>query len=183
MDENLTADRSKRIERFGRLLLERLPPGARVLEIGPGDGALATMLAEAGHRVIAIDRRPRGAFPAVEGDFDAYDFGGERFDCITAMLVLHHAPDLRATLAKIDALLAPNGFVAFDDYGWERHPAPTDEWRADREDLLTSVAVIEALDATFARALYRDHAYLDDGEGTDSMAFTYVGHRLAARDR
>lgn len=164
-----------RIARFARRLLERLPPNARVLEIGCGEGALATALQNAGHRVTAIERRPRGAFPAIEGDFATYGFGERRFDCIVAMLVLHHAADLPAMLDKIAGLLAPNGFVAFDDYGWERHPDPDAAWKADRQDLLTSATVLDALDARFERIAYEDHAYLDDGRGSDAMAFTFFG--------
>jgi len=96
------------------------------------------------------------------------------------MLVLHHAADLEATVAKMADVLAPEGIVAIDDYGWERLDDDSPEataWRKDREDLHTSASMLAALDRAFERTHYHDHAYLDDGRGSDRIAFTYVGTR------
>src|SRR5690348_8221301 len=55
-----------RTARFANLLLERLPPHARILEIGAGEGLLAKQLAAAGHDVVALDTHLRSTFPIVE---------------------------------------------------------------------------------------------------------------------
>jgi SAM-dependent methyltransferase len=167
-----------RIETFGDLLLARLAPGSRVLEIGCGAGELASKLSLGGLDVTAIDRTPRAEFPSIARSFEEYDSRGRRFDCIVAMLVLHHVDDLDGTIAKMASLLTRPGFVAIDDYGWERRVETDEEtkaWRADRGELHTSVAMLSALDRCFKRTLYKDHPYFDEGQGEDRLAFTYVG--------
>lgn len=149
-----------RIDRFADVVAKRLPAGARILEIGAGDGILAERLAKA-YDVTAIDRKPRGTFPAT-------------FDAIVAQLVLHHVDDLGAALEKVSRLLRRGGFIAVDDYGWERSDDP--EFRADRSDLLTSETMLAALRDQFNEAFYADHAYFDEGLGSDRLGFTFVGY-------
>jgi SAM-dependent methyltransferase len=172
-----------RIETFGDLLLARLAPGSRVLEIGCGAGELASKLWLEGLDVTAIDRAPRAEFHAVPRSFEMYDAGRKAFDCVIAMLVLHHVDDLDGTIRKMASLLTPSGFVAIDDYGWERRVETDEEaraWRADRAGLHTSAAMLAALDRRFERTLYKDHPYFDEGQGEDRLAFTYFG---TPRDR
>lgn len=167
-----------RIETFADLLLARLAPGSRAFEIGCGAGELATKLSLSGLDVTAIDRAPRAEFPAIARSFEAYDSEGRTFDCIIAMLVLHHVDDLDGTVARMASLLSPGGFVAIDDYGWERRDESSAEaraWRADRADLHTSVAMLASLDRFFERSLYKDHPYFDEGQGEDRLGFTYLG--------
>jgi SAM-dependent methyltransferase len=169
-----------RIETFGKLLLSKLAPNSRILEIGCGAGELATLLAQHGHFVTAIDRNPRPEFPVTPQRFETFDPQGKTFDCVVAMLVLHHVDDLDGMLERIAEMLSPDGFVAVDDYGWERRDEDTPEalaWRKDREDLHTSVTTIAALDRAYGRAHYHDHAYFDEGEGDDLLGFTYFGTR------
>ncbi len=164
-----------RTARFANLLLERLPLGARILEIGAGEGLLAKRLAAAGCDVVALDTHLRSTFPIVETSFEDYEAPANSFDCIAAQLVLHHVPDLNAALEKIGVLLKPSGIVAIDDYGWERS---TDEaFRRDRSDLHTSQVMLAALRAHFAQTYYADHAYFSDGAGDDALAFTFIGKK------
>jgi SAM-dependent methyltransferase len=175
---------NNRFEAFAKLLLARLTPGSRVLEIGCGAGELATLLADRGHDVTAIDRNPRPEFPAIAQSFETFDPNGRTFDCVIAMLVLHHIDDLDETLADISSMLDTGGLLAIDDYGWERRDEDTAQalaWRKDREDLHTSVAMLAALDREFDRILVADHAYFDEGLGTDRLGFTYFGTPRAAR--
>jgi SAM-dependent methyltransferase len=172
-----------RIETFGDLLLARLAVGSRVLEIGCGAGELASKLSLGGLDVTAIDRTPRAEFHAIPQSFETYDSGGGTFDCVIAMLVLHHVDDLDGTILKMASLLTRPGFVAIDDYGWERRIEMNEEaraWRADRAGLHTSVAMLASLDRRFERTLYKDHPYFDEGQGEDRLAFTYFG---TPRDR
>ena len=162
-----------RIERFADVVAERLPSGARILEIGAGDGVLAERLAKA-YDIVAIDRKPRGTFPTVEASFEDYEASPATFDAIVAQLVLHHVDDLDAALEKVSRLLRRGGFIAIDDYGWERSDDP--EFRADRSDLLTSETMLAALRAKFNETYYADHAYFDEGLGDDRLGFTFVGY-------
>ena len=162
-----------RVESFAELILKRLPQRASVLEIGAGEGRLARILARAGHDVTALDRHLRSSFPIVETSFEDYDAGTKRFDCVAAQLVLHHADGLDAFLEKIHLLLKPGGFVAVDDYGWERSDDPA--FRKEREDLLTSETTLAALRKYFREDSYFDHAYLEEGAGTDLLGYTFFG--------
>ena len=93
-----------------------------VLDVGCGDGLLAQRLAPVARSVTAIDpdpdavRRARervGSLPNVtvaETTFGDFDPGPTRFGVITFVATLHHM-DLRASLAKARALLAPNGIL------------------------------------------------------------------------
>jgi SAM-dependent methyltransferase len=169
---------SHRVEAFAALLLTQLAPKSRILEIGCGAGELAALLIAAGHDVVAIDRKPRPEFPVPPVSFEDFDAAGAGFDCVIALLVLHHVEALDAMLDKVVAVLAPGGIVAVDDYGWERLAERTAEdraWREHRQDLHPSTVMLAALDRVLDRRFYYDHAYFDEGLGTDRLAFTYFG--------
>lgn len=164
---------NERIDYFASLLLEHLPPNARVLEIGAGEGLLAQRLAEEGHDVVALDTQLRSFYPVTEISFQAYDAGNARFDCVAAQLVLHHLDDLDATLTKVERLLQPRGIVAIDDYGWER--SGDTAYREQRRDLHTSELMLSALREHFEQTLYREHAYVRGAEGDGPLGFTFLG--------
>lgn len=165
-----------RVQAFARAILERVPPGGRVLEIGCGEGQLTQALREGGCKVTPIDPKPRAPFRVVRVTFGEFDSPPHHFDCIATQLVLHHAPDLDAFLHKAQQLLRLSGIIAIDDYGWERAADEvTQQWRDDRRDLHTSAVMLEALERHFMPTYYADHAYFDDGAGTDKLAFTFIG--------
>src|SRR5689334_22250812 len=103
-------------------LAARLPPGARVLDIGSGTGRpAADLLTQAGHAVTGIDvsatmidiaRRqvPGARFEQV----DVRDFATEdaSWDAVCAFFSLLLMPrrDLDATLRRIAGWLAPGGY-------------------------------------------------------------------------
>lgn len=88
------------------------------LDVGCGTGNLARRLAPHVRRVRGIDVDASSIATAVQcsggidnvsfevGDLDAV--GGERFDVITLLAVLHHLP-LEPTLRRLRTLLAPGG--------------------------------------------------------------------------
>lgn len=162
-----------RVAQFADALLRHLPERSRVLEIGAGEGLLASRLAAAGHDVVALDTDLRSTFAIVESSFEDYDAPPQSFDCIVAQLVLHHAADLDAMVDKIARLLKAGGLIAIDDYGWERSDDPS--FRAERSDLHTSGAMLAALRARYDELSYADHALLNDGAGDDELAFTFLG--------
>ncbi|HKE35989.1 MAG TPA: class I SAM-dependent methyltransferase [Candidatus Baltobacteraceae bacterium] len=171
-------DEIPRIERFAAIVGDRLPAGATVLEIGAGDGLLAEQLAQR-YDVVAIDRKQRGKYRVIEVAFEDYEAVPASFDAVVAQLVLHHVDDIDAVLEKMSRLLRPGGFVAIDDYGWERSDDAA--FRSDRADLHTSKTMLAALRARFDEALYGDHAYFDEGRGDDRLGFTFVGSPKPAR--
>ena len=122
-------------------LRERLPEGARVLEIGAGAGSFARMLhAEAPECLARIrDYRFTDVAPAflrraqrelatelpglplsfgafdLNKDFHAQGLEDASLDAVVAVNVLHVAKDLPATLAALRRALRPGGLLAFGE--------------------------------------------------------------------
>jgi GrpB-like predicted nucleotidyltransferase (UPF0157 family) len=162
-----------RIDAFASAISQYVSPPARVLEIGAGEGELAYRLTARGYAVVALDRSLRSTFPIVESSFEEYEAEPESFDCVAAQLVLHHADDVQGMLRKASRLLRRGGIIAIDDYGWERSDDPA--FRTDRADLHTSETMLRGLRAQFDELAYFDHAYFDEGAGTDRLGFTFIG--------
>ena len=94
----------------------------RLLDIGCGTGAFASRLAGENPRahVVATDRskrlvqlvRRRGLTVHV-ADAGRIPFRDDSFDCVTAMWMLYHVPDLDEALGEVRRVLRPGGiFVA-----------------------------------------------------------------------
>ena len=93
---------------------------ARVLDLGSGRGGFATMLAEAGHEVFALDRdvdrvaglaARLGTRLHVAGQVESLPFLSCHFDVVTASQTLHRfAPGL--ALTEIARVLRPGGHLA-----------------------------------------------------------------------
>jgi SAM-dependent methyltransferase len=110
----------------------RLPPGARVLEIGCGAGRDARILRERGFRVTATEASPAlaalaRAHSGVEVQvttFEAMAWPEASFDGVWACASLLHAPraDLPGLLRRIAHALAPGGslFMSFKHGAGER---------------------------------------------------------------
>lgn len=109
-------------------VLEQLPPSPTILEVGAGDGAMASILSDRGARVIAIEPNADRAKACIErgitcicasypdclsqiqhSDFDAVFFGR----------VLHHIEDLDGALVGAKRLLNAQGILIADEFAWE----------------------------------------------------------------
>ena len=131
---------------------------AQLLEVGCGSGELALSLAEDGYAVTAIDpEAPQGSLFR-RTTVEEFDEPGP-FEAVAAQLSLHHVADLAAALDKVEDVLAPEGRVVIDDFGWERLDEgaaarvgiPFDEWHEEHEHLHTAKAMLVALDERFVR--------------------------------
>ena len=122
-----------------RFVLEQLPPPpASVLEVGCGQGELARELERAGYRVVAIDpEAPAGPiFRAVR--LEEFDEAGP-FDAVVASLSLHHISDLGAAVAKIAALLAPEGVFVLNEWDRDRFARATAHWYFHQRQALAAL--------------------------------------------
>jgi SAM-dependent methyltransferase len=100
---------------------------ARVLEIGCGRGELAVALAQAGHRVVAVDpEAPQGPIFRRVTVEELTDPGP--FDAVVACLMLHHVADPGLVLDKCLRLLAPDGRMLVVDYARERFDEAAARW-------------------------------------------------------
>jgi SAM-dependent methyltransferase len=101
------------------------PRGARLLELGGGNGFQARILADAGFQVSSIDiaGRPRGSlrFPVQDYDGKTIPFANGHFDGVFSSNVLEHIPHLPITFAELRRVLVPGGMAV--------HLLPTPAWR------------------------------------------------------
>jgi SAM-dependent methyltransferase len=108
------------------------PPG-RVLEIGAGDGELASALTDAGYEVTAID-------PAAEPDglvqpIPLIEVEGS-FDAAVAVVSLHHVEPLIESLAHLAELLPAGAPLVIDELDCQRFDERAARWwRGQRQAL------------------------------------------------
>lgn len=115
-----------------RLLLDRIGParGLRILDVGCGDGVLATRLARCDARVTGIDasadmiaaarRRTKAEgveLDLVEGDAGDLPFPAGRFDCVVSVATLCFVDDPRPTIRDMVRVLKPGGRLILGELG------------------------------------------------------------------
>jgi len=120
-----------RYRAWHRFLLSRLdvPPGARVLDMATGTGAIALDLLQPGVEVVACDvtramlgqaqRRADGTgvhLDLVECTAEASPFKDGSFDAITFAYLLRYVGDVPGTLEVLGRLLKPGGVMASLDF-------------------------------------------------------------------
>ena len=118
-------------------LAGRLPDGARVLELGCGNGVDARLLAER-FRVTGVDvsgeqiARARAAVPDatfIQADFTELELPAASFDAVASFYVFNHVPRERLAplLERIHAWLVPGGLL-LAAFGTGDTEAWTGEW-------------------------------------------------------
>ncbi len=101
-------------------LIRRVPPPARLLDVGCGNGEFLAIARDAGYQAIGVDVSPaagemcrRRGLDARIGDFRSEDVIGpdRRFELVTFWDVVEHLPDPASFLCRALELLAPGGLV------------------------------------------------------------------------
>lgn len=101
-----------------RLVHARCEPGARILDVGSGSGALAQRLHDAGHRVLASDldvsdlsaRTDSVEWNASSESIPAVIEPGS-FDVVCAVEILEHVENPLQALRNFRAILKPGGLL------------------------------------------------------------------------
>lgn len=177
---------------FLRTQAPRLPPGARVLLPGDGEGRNSVWLAGLGHRVLAVDlsevglRKARALAEArgvrIETEqADLADWaprpGG--FDAVV-LTYLHLPPALRAPVhRRLAGALRPGGLLILEAF----HPGQLDRTSGGpkQRDMLYPLATIEAdFDGWLVHELGEEtEVVLDEGPGHQGPACVtrYLGRR------
>jgi ArsR family transcriptional regulator len=143
------------VPEYRRRLLELVPEGASVLEIGVGTGGLLTELAARASQVIGVDHSPvmleearrrlsAAAVNGIElrlGEMSHLPLPDASVGCVVANMVLHHAADPPAVLAEIRRVLAPGGILLLADLARHEREAAreqlADQWLGFDEAELT----------------------------------------------
>jgi SAM-dependent methyltransferase len=148
---------------FDAVLEAAVPAGARILDVGCGDGGLVDRLAELGFDAFGVDPvappHPRLVRQRVE---HAQRLG--QFDAVTAVMSLHHG-DLGAAVGSLASLLSPRGLFFLYEFSWDayddraaawlaRHDQSAADnsvagWQREHADLHTGAAIKKALRAHF----------------------------------
>lgn len=182
---------------FTAFVLSQLPPPPRrILELGCGRGELALALAGAGYDVVAVDpEAPEGPIFR-RTTIEELDEPGP-FDAVVASFSLHHVHDLDAVLGQLRGLLAPEGVVILDEFGWDLLDAQTAEqydldpgdWKEEHDDLHGFERLRGALEARFDEQHFSPGPYFSRHLGADedeeheliaagkirALGFRYVG--------
>jgi SAM-dependent methyltransferase len=94
----------RRVGVLARALVELLPQGARLLDVGCGDGSLAALIHKMRPDVtvegLDVLVRPETAIPVTRYDGRTLPFPDDSFDAVMMVDVLHHADDATAVLAE-----------------------------------------------------------------------------------
>src|SRR6185369_2719092 len=140
---------------YRRQLLELVPEGATLLEIGVGTGGLLTELAARASRVIGVDHSPvmldearrrltAAGVNSIElrlGEMSHLPLPDASVTCVVANMVLHHAADPPAVLDEIRRVLAPGGTLLLADLARHEREAAreqlADQWLGFDEAELT----------------------------------------------
>lgn len=118
---------------YADLLVQRVAPGQRVLDVGCGTGGLLALLREAGAEPTGVTPNPGHAehirkthpgIPVLVGGFEQLDLGAIRrsFDVVVCSESFHNVP-LEAGVRNVHAVLKPGGKWVIIDYYRTRIPA------------------------------------------------------------
>ncbi len=114
-------------EELSDVVAEWVPAGARLLEVGCGNGQLALALMRAGYDVTAIDPLAPEGEPFRRVALEEFAPDGA-FGAVVARRSLHHVADLGAALDRIVAMLPPGGLLVIGEFAWDRMDEPTAHW-------------------------------------------------------
>jgi ubiquinone/menaquinone biosynthesis C-methylase UbiE/uncharacterized protein YbaR (Trm112 family) len=177
------------------LLLERVRPGMRVLEVGAGKGWAAQHLVPRGVDYVAADiladpnvglgrgtffERRVGPFARVQADGEHLPFADGTFDLVYCVAALHHALDLRLMVSELARVTRRGGLVAALNEGTRALGASGEvEDQAEEKEfgINEHVHTLYAYLWAFARAglLVRR---VEHAEGDDDLRGRRVGGRL-----
>ena len=172
-----------------RSLIEKVPRGARILEIGPGSGDFCRELVSLGFRNIhAVDVSPSmisqvlsetDKVCGVAGDATRLPYQNEAFDFINVKGCLHHISDIGCAISEICRCLKPEGLFRLQEpnassFLVEPVPDPTLERPlnlVDVERILFDVGLSVDISKTF---LHFSFARLLADQGLDKQTMNAV---------
>ncbi len=133
-------------------------PHMRILDVGCGDGLVASRLLAHGHTVVAIDESPELVHTAnalgVAAKVASWpSFADTPFDVILFAASLHHIHPLAQAVEQAHCLLVPSGLVVVEDFAWSEIDPVTAEWFYGVVRLLATCQVLAPKEDSFASEL------------------------------
>lgn len=143
------------VPEYRQRLLQQMPEGVAVLEIGIGTGALLTELAARASKVIGVDHSPAmleearrrlttAGIAGIElrlGEMSHLPLPDASVECVVVNMVLHHAADPAQVLAEVKRVLTPGGSLLLADLARHEREAVreqlADQWLGFDEPELT----------------------------------------------
>jgi SAM-dependent methyltransferase len=116
---------------FDVVVLERVAPGARVLDAGCGDGGFVDRLRARGLDAWGVDPRAPAHPYLISKLVEDVDSIG-KFDAVCAVMALHHV-DLDRVFGAIRRLLRPNGWLLAYELAWEAYDERAAAWLASHD--------------------------------------------------
>ena len=104
------------------LSLSKLQPGAKILDVGAGDGEAVALLREKGYDVIGIDLVENTL--VTHGDMTALTFPDHFFDGVLAECSLSVCGDAKKAFSEIYRVLKPGGVLMLSDVYFKSDDAP-----------------------------------------------------------
>lgn len=129
-------------------ILPRVRPGARILDVGAGNGWLSYRIALMGFRPVAVDllvnehdglaaakhyrSRLHSMFPRVQAESTRLPFASEQFDAAIFNASFHYAENYSSTLLETLRCLKRGGLIIVADSPWYRKPSSGEQMLAER---------------------------------------------------
>lgn len=135
-------------------------PPSQVLEVGCGNGELASRLQVLGYRVIALDSSVEAVrqtkalgVDARTGEWPNVNLEVESVDVILFTRSLHHIHPLQKALHQAERVLRPDGLVLIEDFAFDELSQPVLGWFYDVLKLLNASGRLELDQESFCRDL------------------------------
>jgi SAM-dependent methyltransferase len=111
----------------------RLPPGARVIDVGAGDAPYRELFEEQAYTTLDRAETPHSGEVDFIGHAEAIPAAAHTFDAVVCTQVLEHVPAPLDALKEFHRVLVPGGvLIATVPFAWEEHEAPYDFYRYTR---------------------------------------------------
>lgn len=125
---------------YHKLLLQEVPAGRKLLEIGVGTGELLIQLAQISTEVVGVDHSPamlaeaglkvdrfKGTVELRLGEMTHLPLADSSVDCVIANMVLHHAPQPLTVIKEIKRVLRGGGLLLVADLAQHSRESARDQ--------------------------------------------------------
>jgi len=158
--------------------------GAEILEVGCGEGHVASELSRRGYRLIGVDsdhdviaQAQRRGIRAIVASWPEFD--RPPVDAIAFTRSLHHINPLRKAVGRARELVRPKGLLFLEDFAFDEANKTTVQWFLDVLRSQRGAALINPVAGEFVTELLRSK----DAEGVWHQSHDHGLHSMTAISR